>query len=149
MDELGAKASFFASNFSFKKYSTALTSWFVVRSMVFIRSASATEKFTYQLLSSSAEISEALSIIPVSNNAIKYSTSMSTRYRINPNSEKYACNGAVFAWYLPSIGEMVERGEKSIVLLKSKGTNFIRRCYVHEVHHLRKFLSRSMPSVVL
>ena len=41
-----------------------------------------------------------------SHKAIKYSTSIRTRYWINPNSEKYGLRDFVFGRYRPSTGEI-------------------------------------------
>ena len=96
-----------ASNCSFIKYSTALTSWLVTASIDFILSASAVEKFSIidltDNLSSSVRL---LSWGTVSLNLRKYSISTNTRYLMRASSEKYCESGCVFLAYRPSIGEM-------------------------------------------
>ena len=86
-----ACSSALSATFSFKKYSTAFTSWFVVLSIALIRAASASEKLSVMLFN--AALASALS---AGTSAIKshsasfcnQRTSTCTRYLIRPNSLK-------------------------------------------------------------
>src|SRR5690606_41307347 len=53
MNSAAADSSAWSATFSFNQYSTAFTSWFVVRSMALMRAASSSEKFCTRLLSTS------------------------------------------------------------------------------------------------
>ena len=73
------------------KYSTALTSWLVVRSISFTRAASATLKPSARARRRAAAASEkgASSVMPASAaRASSHSTSTRTRARTSPYSEK-------------------------------------------------------------
>ena len=79
------------SSFSFMKYSTALTSWFVVRSISFTFCASVSLKDSkIDLRSSGKSVGDTLLSCGNGNlhKAIKYSVSTRSRYRISAASEK-------------------------------------------------------------
>ena len=81
------------------KYSSALTSWFVIFSICFISTAYSVVKFSYNFLSF-LKLFGSKSISSGSFNsqsAIKYSISTSKRYLISASSEKKAEKIFVFA----------------------------------------------------
>src|SRR6478609_1905743 len=101
------------------KYSTALTSWFVVFSVSFIQSASSVEKFSYisrnfgyRFLSTPANCGKGNS-----HKAIKYSISTNTRYLIRASSEKKGEREMVLFLYRPSIGDMAFNSFKVVIVI--------------------------------
>jgi hypothetical protein len=87
-----------AASFWRRKYSTALTSWFVVASIAFTAAASSTEKPSAMRCSaaaSSAESARASGMPGSSHSARSHAISTRTRRWIRPASEKTARRGAV------------------------------------------------------
>ena len=85
--------------FSFRKYSTAFTSWFVVRSISFTRRASAREKSAAIACSAARSPDESAghsAISAASHKASSQAHSTRTRRLISPNSEKTSVNSAHF-----------------------------------------------------
>ena len=110
-----------SSNFSLMKYSTALTSWFVIDSISLILIASSEEKLEYIFLSVSNffEVKWFNCVIELLQSAMKYSISTWIRNLINDDSEKYCCSSCVFELYLPSIGLIASSGENFIFFLQN------------------------------
>jgi len=106
MNSLPRPARPAASHFSLRKYSTALTSWFVVRSISLHRRASASEKSaaTDRHAASQSPTRTPRSSATVSLREMRYSTSTRTRYLISAASEKYSRTGATRDAYRPSSG---------------------------------------------
>ena len=107
------------ASFSLRKYSTALTSWFVVLSMSFTRCASASEN-------SAATRSTALACADVRRHsatplsaasALSHVHSTRTRRLTSPYSEKTSCSSEHLFAYRPSIGLTAIRLSKFIVPL--------------------------------
>src|SRR3989338_4771335 len=92
-------------SFSFKKYSTALTSWLVVFSIVLIRLKSfSVILYRFLTFAISRVVNFFKWVFLISERAIKYSPSIITRYFIRASSEKYGASARVFSKYLPSSG---------------------------------------------
>ena len=84
---------------AFNQYSTALTSWLVVRSIALIACASASEKSVTKprKVSRAGAVSGSNSAKPASESAMNHSTSTCTRRCINPYSESRGRSAATFA----------------------------------------------------
>ena len=95
-------AAFSSALFSkrlFSQYSTALTSWLVVRSMSLMACASASEKRSTSPRSRPRAASDSglNSAKPASDSAMNHSTSTCTRRCIRPNSDSSGRSGATLA----------------------------------------------------
>ena len=86
---------------SFSQYSTALTSWLVVRSIALTRSASAERERRARRIERGARIASpngaTSAIAGSSDSAMSHAISIRTRARMSPNSLKCAASGATFA----------------------------------------------------
>ena len=99
------------------KYSTALTSWLVSRSMAFTRRASSSEKplaMSSRRFSAPGSKGASASNSASAASALSHRTSTAIRYRIRPNSLVIGRNAAVREPYRPSAGEIAVSVDRSI-----------------------------------
>ena len=116
INSLIAFSSLLSATFSFRKYSTAFTSWLVVRSISLMRRASSTENSATMLSSSLCDWGEksGTSVIPSSLDSFcNHLTSTSTRYLSRPYSLKIDRNSPVLEAYRPSTGEIAVNWDSS------------------------------------
>ena len=95
-----ADSSAWPSKRALSQYSTALTSWLVVRSMSLMACASASEKSAHQARAAGARAASPSglnSAKPASDSAMNHSTSTCTRRCIRPNSLSSGRSGATLA----------------------------------------------------
>ena len=104
-----AESSLLSATFSLRKYSTAFTSWFVVRSISLMRMASSTLNSATILSSSAFDVSVKAgtsSICGLVDSICNQRTSTSTRYFNKPYSLKILRNSTLLPAYRPSTGEI-------------------------------------------
>ncbi len=99
MNDSVPASSGYAAKQSRSQYSTALTSWFVVRSIALIASASASENASTRARSAARvpAASGAKASSPASDSAMNHSTSTWTRRCIRPYSDSSGRSAATFA----------------------------------------------------
>ena len=116
-----ALSSGFCANFSLIKYSTAFTSWLVVRSISLMWLPSSSEKSATIASICAIACSESgatSSICGWFDNDLIQANSTSTRARIKPNSLAIGRSASTLDAYRPSIGEIAVRSDRFIVFLK-------------------------------
>ena len=128
-------------NFSLMKYSTALTSWFVIDSISLILIASSEEKLEYIFLrvSNFSEGKWFNCVIELLQSAIKYSISTWIRNLINDDSEKYLKDN-------PKVYDFFYN-----LLEKKKNEDFLSayKIFVNSDNYSLNFNNFKMPTLIM